>query len=255
MRPLVSPAAAFNVLQDLSLVFVYGTLKRGLFNSKHLKTSIHIGAARTASKLPLITDEYYVPYLLHLPGTGHRIDGELWAVDDSVLATLDKLEGVPHYYERHRQEVEATSVTSPARLLNLAPWVYMLPGHKVTDEHLSQEMLPNYEPSLHHAHYVPRAHRAKTQGNAAFSSSSSSPEGTSRRLEPFSSSSFPSSPFPTSSSSFPSSFFPSSAPSRGGPTSLSLFNGSKGSNGSNSFNGSNAIPESLQRKVDNLRGF
>ncbi|KAJ1475595.1 Butirosin biosynthesis, BtrG-like protein [Baffinella frigidus] len=105
MRPLVSPAAAFNVLQDLSLVFVYGTLKRGLFNSKHLKTSIHIGAARTASKLPLITDEYYVPYLLHLPGTGHRIDGELWAVDDSVLATLDKLEGVPHYYERHRQEV------------------------------------------------------------------------------------------------------------------------------------------------------
>ena len=32
MRLLVSPAA--KILQDLSLVFVYGTLKRGLFNSK-----------------------------------------------------------------------------------------------------------------------------------------------------------------------------------------------------------------------------
>ena len=32
MRPLVSPAA--KIVQDLSLVFVYGTLKRGLFNSK-----------------------------------------------------------------------------------------------------------------------------------------------------------------------------------------------------------------------------
>ena len=32
MRLLVSPAA--KILQDLSLVFVYGTLKRGFFNSK-----------------------------------------------------------------------------------------------------------------------------------------------------------------------------------------------------------------------------
>ena len=26
---------------------------------------------------------------------------------------------------------------------------------QVTDEHLSQEMIPNYEPALHHAHQMP----------------------------------------------------------------------------------------------------
>ena len=34
--------------------------------------------------------QFYVPYLLHKEGMGHRVEGELYAVDDAVLAKLDE---------------------------------------------------------------------------------------------------------------------------------------------------------------------
>ena len=83
-----------------------------------------------------------------------------------------RLEGVPHYYERCRKEVEVTALAADAAApagaaARVAPWVYMLPGERVTDAHLEREMLPSYEPAKHFTHYVPRAHRPRS--HAAFS--------------------------------------------------------------------------------------
>jgi len=57
-------------------------------------------------KFPLVIgSQYHVPYLLHLPGTGYRVQGEVYRVDDALLAELDKFEGHPAYYTRKEMQV------------------------------------------------------------------------------------------------------------------------------------------------------
>ena len=66
-----------------SIVFVYGTLKRGFFNEKIINTSgaSFLRTARTVKAFPLVVGEYGVPYLLPpRQDEGCRIMGELWEV-------------------------------------------------------------------------------------------------------------------------------------------------------------------------------
>eukprot|EP00287_Rhodomonas_sp_CCMP768_P019240 CAMPEP_0202815054 /NCGR_PEP_ID=MMETSP1389-20130828/5997_1 /ASSEMBLY_ACC=CAM_ASM_000865 /TAXON_ID=302021 /ORGANISM="Rhodomonas sp., Strain CCMP768" /LENGTH=184 /DNA_ID=CAMNT_0049486929 /DNA_START=157 /DNA_END=707 /DNA_ORIENTATION=+ len=160
-------------MSALNVVFVYGTLKRGLYNSKYLQAAgaTLLGNAKTSTKLPMITDEYYVPYLLKAPGMGKKIKGELYAVTDDVMDKLDELEGVPTYYTRERVPVEGLEFLGAAEkkadsllkhLDMCTPWVYMMPEERVTEDHLSQEHMGNYEPSEHFKRYVPRSHRSNT---------------------------------------------------------------------------------------------
>ncbi|KAJ8761711.1 hypothetical protein K2173_004487 [Erythroxylum novogranatense] len=92
-----------------SLVFTYGTLKRGFFNHTLMLDLIRTGDAiyhgvyRTSDKYPLVCGPYRVPFLLNLPGaTGsHPVTGELYAVTSRGLARLDELEGTSRgHYER-----------------------------------------------------------------------------------------------------------------------------------------------------------
>lgn len=90
-----------------TLVFTYGTLKRGFSNHPLLQDlsasgdAAFVGAATTASPLPLVCGPYRVPFLLDLPGSGRRVAGELYAVTPRGLARLDELEGVSRaHYER-----------------------------------------------------------------------------------------------------------------------------------------------------------
>jgi gamma-glutamylaminecyclotransferase len=90
-------------------VFVYGTLKRGFTNHPLLERAKALGAARTCESWPLvIAGDWFVPCLLERPGQGHRVRGELYAVDAATLAALDALEGVgePDGYDRRPIEVE-----------------------------------------------------------------------------------------------------------------------------------------------------
>ncbi|XP_045601954.1 putative gamma-glutamylcyclotransferase CG2811 isoform X2 [Procambarus clarkii] len=89
-----------------NLVFVYGTLRQNEFNHKCL-TEEENGRSRlidigtTKEKYPLvIASRYNIPYALAAPGKGEYIEGEVYEVDDKMLATLDKLEDHPRYYER-----------------------------------------------------------------------------------------------------------------------------------------------------------
>ncbi|XP_010549850.1 PREDICTED: putative gamma-glutamylcyclotransferase At3g02910 [Tarenaya hassleriana] len=88
-----------------TLVFTYGTLKRGFSNHVLMQDLIRSGDAsfrgiyRTLDKFPLVCGPYRVPFLLNLPGSGHRVNGELYAVSPRGLARLDELEGISrgHY--------------------------------------------------------------------------------------------------------------------------------------------------------------
>jgi gamma-glutamylaminecyclotransferase len=73
-------------------VFVYGTLKRGGSNHRHLAGQHFVAAARTAPIYRLYLLDGY-PGLVEAPNQGVSVDGEIWAVDPACLARLDELEG------------------------------------------------------------------------------------------------------------------------------------------------------------------
>ncbi|XVF06842.1 hypothetical protein REPUB_Repub06bG0085800 [Reevesia pubescens] len=90
-----------------NLVFTYGTLKRDFSNHVLLQDLMRTGDAvfkgtyRTVEKYPLVCGPYRVPFLLHMPGSGHRVTGELYAVSARGLARVDELEGTSRgHYER-----------------------------------------------------------------------------------------------------------------------------------------------------------
>lgn len=111
-------------------VFVYGTLKRGLGNHAVMLEAggEFAGEARTVTRFPLV--ENGLPYLLEQPRRGHRVQGELYRLNNARgLAHLDRLEGHPNFYRRRLIEVESSGGS------RLKAWVYFLAR---THEHLSE---------------------------------------------------------------------------------------------------------------------
>lgn len=90
----------------MTRVFVYGTLKRGQPNYFHMfndtnGTAEFLGLALTTEKYPLvIAGKYNIPFLLNIPGQGHRVHGEIYKVDDKMLKFLDDFESIPTMYQR-----------------------------------------------------------------------------------------------------------------------------------------------------------
>jgi gamma-glutamylaminecyclotransferase len=84
-------------------LFVYGTLKEG-FRNFHINRGQRIGAEFvTALPHPLyVIGEFGLPWLLHRPGGGLFVSGQVFEVDDAVLRDMDALERVdqPGYYQR-----------------------------------------------------------------------------------------------------------------------------------------------------------
>ncbi len=84
----------------MTTVFVYGTLKRGGSNHVFLARQRYLGEARTAPGFTLYSLGDY-PGMVRAPGDTTGVTGELWVVDDSCLAELDRLEGLDEgLYER-----------------------------------------------------------------------------------------------------------------------------------------------------------
>ncbi|KAE8651438.1 hypothetical protein Csa_001650 [Cucumis sativus] len=86
-------------------IFTYGTLKTGFANHKLMQDLINhnhavfLGKYSTHLSFPLLLGPYGIPYLINLPGSGHLVRGELYAVSDHGLARLDELEeiSIEHY--------------------------------------------------------------------------------------------------------------------------------------------------------------
>ncbi|XP_062193381.1 putative gamma-glutamylcyclotransferase At3g02910 [Phragmites australis] len=93
-----------------TMVFVYGTLKRGFPNHPLLAASASpfAGAVSTAAPASLVIGPYSVPFLLPTPSSssGRLISGELYSASPLALAKLDALEGTHiGVYERRRLTV------------------------------------------------------------------------------------------------------------------------------------------------------
>ncbi|KAE8691275.1 putative gamma-glutamylcyclotransferase [Hibiscus syriacus] len=98
---------AFENNRCTTLIFTYGTLKQGFSNHVLLQDLMRSGDAvskgtyQTVENYPLVCGPYRVPFLLNMPGSGHRVTGELYAVSPRGLSRVDELEGTSEgHYER-----------------------------------------------------------------------------------------------------------------------------------------------------------
>jgi gamma-glutamylaminecyclotransferase len=87
----------------LHRLFVYGTLKEG-FRNFHINRGQRVGADFvTAMPYPLyVVGDMGLPWLLHRPGQGLPVQGQVFEVDGNVLRDMDALERIdqPGYYLR-----------------------------------------------------------------------------------------------------------------------------------------------------------
>jgi gamma-glutamylaminecyclotransferase len=79
----------------LHRVFVYGTLKQG-FRNFHVNRGTRVpGEFVTEQAFALyVIGEFGLPWLVHEPGRGHRVSGQVFEVNDEALAAMDALERV-----------------------------------------------------------------------------------------------------------------------------------------------------------------
>jgi gamma-glutamylaminecyclotransferase len=101
-----------------TILFVYGTLKRGCRNHSVLAGARFLGAAWTRALYGLVNCGQYPGLLLSDPG--ERVSGELWEVDAPLLARLDEFEDVPREYVRGAVELES-GTAAEAYFYNLDP--------------------------------------------------------------------------------------------------------------------------------------
>ena len=94
-------------------VFVYGTLKVG-FRNFHVNRGTRLpGDFITEQAYPLhVIGEFGLPWLVHEPGQGHRITGQVFEVDDAALAAMDALERVGDAGWYSRQPLAARHTVS-----------------------------------------------------------------------------------------------------------------------------------------------
>jgi gamma-glutamylcyclotransferase (GGCT)/AIG2-like uncharacterized protein YtfP len=83
-------------------VFVYGTLKSGFRNHYLLGGCAFFGAATTVSTYRMIENGF--PVIMPDP-EGRPLAGEIYIVDDDVLARLDQLEREGSSYDRKLTDV------------------------------------------------------------------------------------------------------------------------------------------------------
>ena len=100
-------------------LFVYGTLKRGCKNHRHLSGQTYVGEARTAPGYRLHDLGDY-PGMIANPTDTVGVTGELWTVDAAALLHLDDFEGIHEgLYTR-----EAVPLLAPFNNLRVHTYLY-----------------------------------------------------------------------------------------------------------------------------------
>jgi gamma-glutamylaminecyclotransferase len=90
-----------------TLLFVYGTLKRGGTNHHYMAGQKFVGAARTAPGFRLY-ELIGHPGMIALDSDRDGVTGEVWSVDDAGLKILDEFEGIEiGLYRRERVPLQA----------------------------------------------------------------------------------------------------------------------------------------------------
>jgi gamma-glutamylaminecyclotransferase len=84
-----------------TILFLYGTLKRGQKNHRLLEGQRFVGDATIEPRYRLYDLGPYPGMVIDV-ANGLAVAGELWELDDGCLAKLDEFEGVPELYVRQR---------------------------------------------------------------------------------------------------------------------------------------------------------
>ena len=100
-----------------TILFVYGTLKRGQSNQHFLARQEFLGEAATMPLYRLYALGWHPGMVLDVEN-GLEVKGELWAVDDGALAKIDEYEGVPTWFIRQDVAVRDCFNTVQAYLFN-----------------------------------------------------------------------------------------------------------------------------------------
>jgi gamma-glutamylaminecyclotransferase len=124
-----TPTSPARAVEICPLVFVYGTLKRGHMNHRILEhgNAEFLGTAATLRDHSLFVDG--LPYLVegtHEDPGSHQVRGELYKVDAETMASLDRLEGHPRFYERRLARFVYSDRHTPDGAAPRA-WVYYHP--------------------------------------------------------------------------------------------------------------------------------
>ncbi|GMG14993.1 unnamed protein product [Phytophthora fragariaefolia] len=118
-----------------TLVFVYGTLKTGLYNytaylqpAMELGKASFVGAARTAREEfhMVLDDQAFYPCLYRAPTEGYRVVGEVYSLDSDTLAALDVLEEVDDDLYA-RDEIDVDLVDGERKGETVSCHVYLMP--------------------------------------------------------------------------------------------------------------------------------
>jgi gamma-glutamylcyclotransferase (GGCT)/AIG2-like uncharacterized protein YtfP len=104
----------------MKLIFVYGTLKRHGSNHRFLAGQQFVGEARTIPGYVLYSLGDY-PGMIRSSDPTHFVTGEVWQVDPTGMAELDKLEGTHEgLYDR-----VSISLESPFEASSVETYLYL----------------------------------------------------------------------------------------------------------------------------------
>jgi gamma-glutamylcyclotransferase (GGCT)/AIG2-like uncharacterized protein YtfP len=95
------------------LLFVYGSLKRGMANHAQLQQAAWVGCARLEGLA--LYDLGPFPMAIACSEPDSAIEGELYTVDAALLEQLDRFEGAPRLYQRELYRLNSRE----------AIWVYV----------------------------------------------------------------------------------------------------------------------------------
>ncbi len=105
-----------------TLVFIYGTLRKGYWNHVYVENADALGFAKTIES-DFIMRAHSYPFVCRAKADNKqiatKITGELYAVSDYELKKLDVLEGYPRFYDR-----EQILITTNAGE-NYTAWMYI----------------------------------------------------------------------------------------------------------------------------------
>jgi gamma-glutamylaminecyclotransferase len=133
-----------------SLLFIYGTLKEG-FPNHALNHGVRLpGVYRTKRAYPLyvvrLPHEDRAPWLVDLPGQGHRVVGQVFQVEAAELSAMDEFEevGRPGGYVRASVELEPVGAGG----VELRAFSYLKPPEQLARCLSAEGPFPEYTHAL-----------------------------------------------------------------------------------------------------------
>ena len=111
----------------MTLLFVYGSLKRGFAHHAELSSARFVSEARTLPGYRLVVQGDYPALVEAADGV---VFGEVFEVDNRLLAALDAFESVPTFYRRSQVRLAGGEVvdayfaarTGPHRFIESGVW-------------------------------------------------------------------------------------------------------------------------------------